>query len=57
MADIQALFNGLTQLPGQAGRNENIDDIFVGALKQLVRSFMRHTDRPLPLKYVIDLSR
>lgn len=57
MADIRSLFNGLTELPGQAGRDEDIDDIFVGALKQLVRSFMRYTNRPFPLKYVIDLSR
>ena len=56
MADIKALFDGLAQLPAQADRADDIDDIFVGALKQLVRSFMRHTNRPFPLKYVIDLS-
>jgi putative aminopeptidase FrvX len=56
MADIQSLLSDITQLPGQPGRNEDVDDVFVETLRRLVRSYMRHTDRPFPLKYVIDLS-
>lgn len=56
MADIRSLLSDIAQLPGQLGRNEDIDDVFVRTLRSLVRFYMRHTDRPFPLKYVIDLS-
>ena len=56
MGDIQSLFSGSTQLDAQAGRDEDMDDIVVGALNEPVRSFMRNINRPFPVKYIIDLS-